>query len=111
MLQPLSTTPEDYLAKGRIMMCFRKCFSLCWAASVALSVSVAHANGFVAAGQDSIVKTGMGADAVRQAIGAPANVVRYANEAGPTWEYRARRNSRDANYLVQFGADGNVAST
>src|SRR4051812_11104695 len=93
------------------MMRFSKCYYLCLAAGMALSASSAHASGFVAGRQESMVREGMSADSVRQALGAPANSVRYANESGPTWEYRARNGARDANYIVQFDAEGKVAAT
>jgi len=59
--------------------------------------------------QEALVAPGMSIAEVRQALGSPAQNLKYHNESGPTFTYRVA-GSDDTVFDVDFGADGKVAS-
>lgn len=56
------------------------------------------------------VRLGMAESDVRTAVGQPAKVRRYGNQAGPTWVYGLLDHEK-ADWHVDFGADGRVLAT
>lgn len=92
--------------------------ALCWlAAPVLLATGAAHAalHGVgITSAQQKLVTTGMSADEVRQALGRPAQVLQFRNEAGPTWTYDVHTAPTGGPDLVVFDvgfdAGGRVVS-
>jgi hypothetical protein len=81
-------------------------------AGLLLGVAAAQAaSGYtVTTAQESLVRPGMTAAEVREALGHPAQDIHYRNEPGPTFTYRVVGDN-DSLFDVDFGADGRVAST
>ena len=59
--------------------------------------------------KESLIKVGMSADAVQQALGAPASVVTLRHEPGPTWNYDVAASYNHAIFEIDFDATGKVA--
>lgn len=61
--------------------------------------------------REALVKQGMSAAEVEQAVGRPAEKARFLNEPGPLWTYNVTGGVYPmAVFEVDFGADGKVAS-
>ncbi len=82
------------------------------AAALAIGAAPAMAadpGGFqVSKAQQELVRAGMSADEVRQAIGQPSRIYNYRNEPGPTWTYSVIGENCTMVYEVDFGPDGRV---
>jgi len=85
-----------------------------WLLAAGLALGIASVNaapGYTVTHEQELqITPGMSADEVRQALGRPAQNVRYRNEPGPTWTYHAASSFWHAVFDVNFGADGKVAS-
>jgi hypothetical protein len=85
-------------------------------AGLALAAAAAQAAGgySVAPAQEKLVTAGMSQGEVKQALGRPAQTMRYVNEAGPTWTWDVNTvgigGADQTVFDVDFGADGRVAS-
>jgi outer membrane protein assembly factor BamE (lipoprotein component of BamABCDE complex) len=85
---------------------------LATAALAAMAAAAQAAPGIsVTASQETAVHPGMTMAEVRTAVGQPERVFHFASEEGATWRYTAPQVADGAtNFLVDFGADGRVAS-
>ncbi len=72
------------------------------AAQAAGGVTITHA-------EEALVSPGMGMDQVQQALGRPAQLMKYRNEPGPTYTYRVS-DVEQTLFDVDFSADGRVLS-
>ena len=83
-----------------------------FATGLALGAGVASAsNGFtVTHEQESLVKVGMSAGEVQQALGQPARTATLRNQSGPTWTYDVAASWDHAVFQIDFDGAGKVAS-
>lgn len=82
------------------------------AAGLACGVAAAQAAGrglTIDPAQEQQVRSGMSADEVKNTIGEPMRVERFANQPGPTFAYDVA-GSEQTLFEVEFDADGRVAT-
>ena len=80
-------------------------------AGLLLGMALAHAAGgfSITRDQEALVKSGMTAEQVRQALGPPARNIKFAKLPGPTWTYNIAGALDPVIYFdVDFGYDGRV---
>lgn len=61
--------------------------------------------------QEKKIALGMSEGEVRETLGRPAAIVRYRNEAGPTWTYQVAGSPfGETEFDLDFGPDGKLRS-
>lgn len=83
------------------------------AAAIASSGGLAEAaTGYsITQAQEKKIAPGMTQGEVRETLGRPAAIVRYPNEAGPTWTYQVAGSPfGETEFDLDFGPDGRLRS-
>jgi outer membrane protein assembly factor BamE (lipoprotein component of BamABCDE complex) len=86
--------------------------ALRWVGAAAFSfvtVAVQAAGGITVHRSDAAaIRTGMTTAEVRQILGQPAQVFKFRNATGPSWNYRISGSSGTLEFGIDFDAEGKV---